>query len=104
MMKSAPLILMTHVLILWPICASSYAHDDLAGREKEFGYGYRVGFISAVRESSEGISMCTKDVPLLEVIQTLGNHNKVKGIAPEAALTVKNITDALSTQYKCAKK
>lgn len=84
--------------------ASSYAHDDSAGREKEYWYGYRVGFITAVRESAEGASMCTKNVPLLEVIQTIGTYNKTKGIAPEAALTVKNITDALSAKYVCPKK
>jgi len=48
--------------------------------------------------------MCTKDVPLLEVIQTIGTYNKAKGIAPEAALSVKNITDALSAKYKCPKR
>lgn len=91
-------------LILSFACTSSFAHDDLAGREKEFWYGYRAGFITAVRESGEGKSMCTKDVPLLEVVQALGAYNKAKGIRPELALTVKNVTDALSARYKCPKK
>ena len=91
-------------LILLATCSSSFAHDDLTGRENEFRYGYQVGYITAVRESAEGVSMCTKDVPLLEVIQVVGAFNKARGIAPEAALSVKNITEALSARYRCQKK
>lgn len=86
------------------VCGSAFAHDDLAGREKEFRYGYRVGYITAVRESGEGTVMCTKDIPLLEIIQVLGAYNKVRGINPEAALSVKKVTEALAAKYRCPKK
>jgi hypothetical protein len=91
-------------LVLLVVCSTSFAHDDLTGREKEFRYGYQVGFITAVRESAEGVTMCTKDVPLLEVIQVIGAFNKARGIAPEATLSVKNITEALFARYGCQKK
>lgn len=84
--------------------ARSFAHDDLAGREKEFYNGYRVGYITAVREAAEGQSMCTKEVPLLEVIHVIGAYIKTKGITPNAAFSVKNITDALAAKYRCPKK
>ena len=101
-----PLALSTAIqaLMLAVACSNSFAHDDLVGREKEFRYGYQVGYITAVREDAEGATMCTKEVPLIEVIQTIGAYNKAKGIAPEAALSVKNITDALSAKYKCPKR
>ena len=103
-MKFTASLTVMQALMLLLASTRSYAHDDSAGREKEFWYGYRVGFITAVREAAEGASMCTKNVPLLEVIQTLGTYNKAKGIAPETALTVKNVTDALSAKYVCPKK
>lgn len=103
-MKTITISNALHALILLAACSNSFAHDDLTGREKEFRYGYQVGFITAVRESAEGKSMCTKDVPLLEIIQAIGAFNKERGIAPEAALSVKNITEALSAKYSCKKK
>ena len=48
--------------------------------------------------------MCTKDIPLLEIIQVLGAYNKVRGINPEAALSVKKVTEALAAKYRCPKK
>jgi len=103
-MKPVALSTAIQALMLSVACSNSFAHDDSAGREKEFRYGYQVGYITAVREGAEGATMCTKDVPLLEIIQTLGAYNKAKGIAPEAALSVKSITDALSTKYRCPKR
>ncbi len=103
-MKPLALPTAMQALMLLVVCTSSFAHDDLAGREKEFRYGYQVGYITAVRESTEGTAMCTKDVPLLEVIQAIGAYNKARGTAPEAALSVKNVTEALSAKYRCQKK
>lgn len=102
-MKLLTLSTTVQALIYLFACSSSFAHDDLTGREKEFRYGYQVGYLTAVREAAEGTTMCTKDVPQLEVIQTLGAHNKANGIAPEASLSVKHITEALSAKYKCHK-
>lgn len=101
-----PFALRTAVQTLIPlaICTSVLAHDDLAGRQKEFRYGYQVGYITAVRESAEGTAMCTKNIPLIEIIQVIGAYNKTKGISSEAALSVKNITEALSAKYRCQKK
>lgn len=48
--------------------------------------------------------MCTKNIPLIEIIQVIGAYNKTKGISSEAALSVKNITEALSAKYRCQKK
>jgi hypothetical protein len=96
--------LTTQSLIAFAISTSALAHDDLRAREKEFRYGYQVGYITAVRESNEGSVMCTKDVALLEVIQTLGAYNKSKGLTGEAALTATNVTEALSVKYKCPRK
>lgn len=45
--------------------------------------------------------MCTKDIPLLEVIQTIGACNKARGIPYDLALSTKNVTEALSAKYKC---
>lgn len=103
-MKPPALSTAIQTLMFLAACSSSFAHDDLADREKEFRYGYQVGYISAIREASEGSVMCTKDVPLLEVIQVIGAYNKANGIAPEAALSGKNITGALSAKYKCQRK
>lgn len=102
-MKTTVLYLFAKSLLILGICSNALAHDDFAGREKEFYYGYRVGYITAVRDSNEGSLMCTKNVPLLEIIQTIGAYNKTKGIATEASLSVRNITGALSAKYKCSK-
>ena len=85
-------------------CTSVFSHDDLAAREKEFRHGYQVGYITAVRDFHEGSLMCTKDIPLLEVIQTIGAYNKAKGIPFDLALSTKNIAEALSAKYKCKAK
>ena len=82
-------------------CTNALSHDDLPAREEEFRHGYQVGFITAIRDAYEGTSMCTKDIPLLEVIQTVGAHSKAKGIPSDQALSAKHITEALSTKYKC---
>jgi hypothetical protein len=42
--------------------ASALSHDDLAAREKEFRYGYQVGYITAIRDSYEGGLMCSGQV------------------------------------------
>lgn len=102
-MKPTVLSAAMQALMLSVASSSLFAHDDFAGREKEFGYGYQVGYITAVRDMAEGASMCKKDVPLLEIIQVIGAYNKAKGIAPETRLSVKNITEALSARYRCQK-
>ncbi|GAB2901752.1 hypothetical protein GCM10027046_33450 [Uliginosibacterium flavum] len=91
-------------LMLFGSASSSFAHDDAGGREKEFSYGYRAGYIAAVREVGEGTAMCTRSVSLLEVIQVIGAHSKSKGITPESALTAKHITEALAAKYPCPKR
>ena len=103
-MKPFTLPTTIHALTLLVACTSSFAHDDIEGREKEFRYGYQVGYITAIRESAEGKLMCTKDTPLLEIIQVIGAFNAAKGLSPETALSVKNITEALSAKYRCQKK
>jgi hypothetical protein len=91
--------------LLWLCLAgTALAHDDIAGRESEFRHGYQIGYITAIRDANEGIAMCTKDVPLLEIIKAISTYNKALGTAPELALSAKNISSALTAQYKCPHK
>jgi len=48
--------------------------------------------------------MCTKDVSLLEVIQTISAYGKAKGVTSDKVFSTKNITGALSAKYKCSAK
>ena len=100
---------LSHLRLLFPVLLAIYvggatAHDDVVGREKEFWYGYRVGYITAIRDAYEGTLMCTKDVPLLEVIQVIGAHNKANNISADTAISVKSVTEALSAKYACKRK
>lgn len=100
-MRRLHYVFLVQITVLLLYSTNAFSHDDLAAREKEFRYGYQVGYIAAIRESLEGTLMCTKDIPLLEVIQTLGAYNKIKGISLDQTLSAKNITEALSNKYKC---
>lgn len=91
-------------LTLTLCCANALAHDDMVAREKEFRYGYQVGYITAIRDAHEGSLMCTKDVSLLEAIQTIGAYGKAKGVTSDKVFSAKNITEALSAKYKCSAK
>lgn len=103
-MRRLHYVFLVQITVLVLYSTNALSHDDLAAREKEFRYGYQVGYITAIRESLEGALMCTKDIPLLEVIQILGAYNKIKGIPLDQTLSVKNITEALSNKYKCRAK
>jgi hypothetical protein len=44
--------------------------------------------------------MCTKDVPLAEVIQAIDDYNKAKGLPP-GSLSAKDMIEVLSEKYPC---
>ena len=48
--------------------------------------------------------MCTKSVPLLEIVQTISAYTQAKSVTSEEAFSAKNITAALSAKYKCKKR
>ena len=91
-------------VVLSLFSAGALSHDDIAAREKEFHYGYQVGYITAIRDAHEGLLMCTKDIPLLELIQSIRAYKVANTIPTDQPPSAKVIIDALSTKYKCKRK
>jgi hypothetical protein len=93
---------------LIPLVLAFHGADALSGekqaaRSAGYRHGYHMGYIAAVRDSFEGASMCTKDVPLAEVIQAIDDYNKTKGLPP-GSLSAKDAIEVLSEKYPCAEK
>jgi hypothetical protein len=64
--------------------------------------GYPLGYIQAVRDLYEGSAFCTKSVPDIELVQSIGQYNQKNNIPKGmSALTIANIKAALRENYPC---
>jgi hypothetical protein len=64
--------------------------------------GYPLVYIQAVRDLYEGSAFCTKSVPDIEIVQSIGQYNQKNDIPKGmSALTIANIKAALRENYPC---
>lgn len=71
-----------------------------SNQNRDFFDGYRIGFISAVREEHEGTAMCTKNASMLQVLEALRDFKQQHPNSGEA-LTSKLVKSALSSRFPC---